>query len=209
MGERERIREAAFELVLERGWREVTEESVAERAGLDPAVFERSYADVEECLLAVYNEAAAEMMARVADAVAAEESWLEQMRALGQAIFEFLLEDERRARFFVVEVVSGGDRVRLARERDLKEICAQIDRGRFELDDPDSVGPDTAQAVAGAVFLRVSRKVMAGDFQGQGAVEIVPELMHSLVLPYLGEEAAIAELHRPPPPPPPVPTRRG
>lgn len=201
MTERKRIREAAYELAFERGWARVTPAVVSERAKLEPAAFERHYADVEECLLEVYEEAAAEMLSRLADAVAAEPTWLEQMRALGRAMIEFLLEDERRARFLVVEVASGGDRIRVARERDLNEICEMIDRGRLELDDPESVGPDTAVAAVGAIFLRVHQKVANGEFQS--AYETVPEFMHILVLPYLGEQAALAELRRPPPSPPP------
>ena len=197
--ERQRIREVAYELALERGWSQVNAAAVVERAELEPATFERLYSDVEECLLEVYEEAAAEMLSRLSDAVAAEPTWLEQMRALGLAMIEFLIEDERRARFFLVETTSGGDRIRVARERDVNEICKMVDRGRFELDDPESVGPDTAMSVVGAIFLRVRAKVASGEFQS--AYETVPEFMHILVLPYLGEEAAITELRRPPPSP--------
>jgi AcrR family transcriptional regulator len=196
---RRRIREAAFDLAVDRGWSAATREAVIERAEVEPATFERHFGDIEECLLDVYDEGAEEMLSKITRAVAAEPTWLEQMRALGRAMVEFLLEDRRRARFIVVEVASGGDRVRVARERDLGRVCAMIDRGRFELEDPDSVGSDTAVAVAGAIFLRVYQQVASGQFDV--AYEILPEMMHILVLPYLGEQAALAELHRPPPKP--------
>jgi AcrR family transcriptional regulator len=197
--DRRPIREAAFDLAVDSGWAAVTRDAVIDRAGIEPAAFERHYADVEECLLEIYDGQAKEMMTRVAGAVAAEPTWLEQMRALGRAMVDFLLEDRRRARFFVVEVACGGDRIRVARERDLGRLCEMIDRGRLELEDPESMDFDTAVAVAGAIFLRVRREIVNGSFDT--AYETVPELMHILVLPYLGEEAAIAELRRPPPKP--------
>jgi AcrR family transcriptional regulator len=200
IAERRRIRDAAYELALEHGLTDVTAAAVCGRAGLDSAAFELHYSDVEACLLEIYDEAAAEMLSRLEEAVAREPTWLEQMRSLGQAMIEFLLEDQRRARFLVVEVSSGGDRIRVARERDVKAICAMVDRGRLELDDPDSVGPDTALAAVGGIFLRVRQKVLSGQFDS--AYETVPEFMHTLVLPYLGEEAALAELRRPAPSPP-------
>lgn len=193
--ERAGLRRAGLELAAEGGYRQVSREGVTERAGLDPAAFDRHYGDLEDCLLDAYQEAFEEMFAAIDAATKVQPSWLEQMRALGPAVIEFLRADEPRARYLTVEVVSGGEHMRLARERDLAKICELIDRGRSESPDPDSVPDGTAMIVAGTIFLQIYQGILDGDLDS--AYEALPGAMHTIVLPYLGEEAALAELRRP------------
>jgi AcrR family transcriptional regulator len=193
--ERARLQEACIAAVVDGGYPGTSRDDVIAHSGLEPAAFDQYYEDFEACVLDTYEAAAKEMLRQVKAATAGG-SWLKQMRALGVTMTEFLREDDRRARFIVVEVVSAGDRIRVARERDLAEICELIDRGRYELDNPESIGPDTAMAVAGAIFLRIYQGMVAGQLER--AELILPEMMYTLVLPYLGEEAALAELHRRP-----------
>jgi AcrR family transcriptional regulator len=199
--ERAKLRRAALELAVERGYTELDRAAVIERAGLDPAAFDRHYADLEACMLDAYQDAFEAMFAAITEATSARSGWLEQMRALGPAVIEFLRSDQERARYLTVEVVSGGERIRLAREADLARICELIDRGREHSPDPEAIPEGTAMIVAGTIFLKIYQGMLEGNLDS--AYETMPEAMHTIVLPYLGERAALGELRRAPPSPPP------
>ncbi len=198
--DRATLRRAALELAAEFGYLEVTDDAVVERAGCSAAIFDKHYSDLEDCFLDAYEEAFEVMFTAISEATNAEAGWLEKMRALGPAVIEFLRDDEPRARYLTVEVVSGGDRLRVARENDLGRICELIDQGRAESPDPAAIPAGTAMVVAGTIFLRIYQGMLAGNLDQ--AYAAMPEAMHEIVLPYLGEEAALAELRREPPRPP-------
>ena len=75
-----------------------------------------------------------------------------------------------------------------------------IDLGRTELEDPDSLTRATAEAVGGAIFSRIRSEVECGDTATLPG--LLPKMMYTAVLPYLGPEVAAEELEIPPPPRP-------
>jgi AcrR family transcriptional regulator len=138
-----------------------------------------------------------ELVSQSLAAFEAEEGWLNQMRAMGYAILDFLLEDPRRARFLYVDMLSLGDRAQIIRDESLSSFTGLVDRGRQELDDPDSVSRTTAEGVAGAIYYRIHLTVVQDGLDA--LEELVPQLLYLAVLPYVGTAAALVELHRPPP----------
>jgi len=170
---------------------------VLEHAKVDRQTFERNFADLQECFVDVLAELSEQFLRAVAEACASESRWRLQIRAVAYAMLEFLVEDADRARFLFVESPFGGDRAQLIRDQGLEAMYDLIDRGRYELPDPDRVSRATAEAIAGTIFNRIHTAIE------QGALEVgtamVPELMYTVVLPYLGAEAAMEELSIPPP----------
>jgi hypothetical protein len=139
-----------------------------------------------------------ELMERVARAYAAAPAWREGMRAVAYELRRFLLEDPERAREMVLEAPFGDARTLEVRERGIAGLSALIDLGRAELPDPASVPPMVAEITAGAAYNRMHQSVEAGP--AALTVELVRELMYTVVLPYRGLEAAMLELSIPPPP---------
>lgn len=78
-------------------------------------------------------------------------------------------------------------------------LAELIDEGRAAPTTPASVTRVTAEALAGAIFHELC---LAAAREGSRPVEseLVPTLMFSAVLPYVGAEAAAEELRIPPPP---------
>lgn len=144
---------------------------------------------------------AEELMTRVGGAYAAAyaeaEAWADGMRAVAYELRSFLLDDPGRARRMVLEAPFADQRTREVRERGIAGLTALIDLARAELPDPDAIPPTVAEITAGAVFNRMHRAVEAGP--EALTVEMVRELMFTVVLPFLGLEAAMAELLIPPP----------
>jgi AcrR family transcriptional regulator len=195
--ERARIVEALVDLVARLGYEQTTLAMVLERAGVEEQVFHRYFVDVEDCFCEVLEEMNGELARRSLVAFEGKQGWLNQMRAMGYAIFDFLTEDPRRARLLYVDMLSLGDRAQIIRDESLSSFIELVDRGRQELDDPDSVSRATAEGVAGAVYYRIHATVVQNKLDGLS--DLVPQLMYLAVLPYVGTAAALTELHRSPP----------
>ncbi len=153
----------------------------------------------EERLCAALQEGTDELLGRVALAYGAHDAWAEQLRAAAYEIAAFLREDPVRARTMTVEVLSAGRRAQEIRDDGMRALVELIDRGREQLADPGSISRATAEGIAGSIYNRIHVEIAAGRCERLEAM--VPELMFSAVLPYLGTEAAMAELSVAPPSP--------
>ena len=152
--------------------------------------------DDEDRLCEELEEGTNELLTRVALAFTAEDAWIDRLRTVAYEMLRFLQEDQARARRMTVEVLSAGPRAQAVRDNGMQALIELIDQGRGELEDPDSMTRATAEGIGGAIYNRIHVEVAAGNFDG--LTSLVPGLMYSAVLPYLGTEAALAELHRPP-----------
>lgn len=195
--ERDRIARALVELVGTRGYRETGLVDVLAAAGVDETAFRRHFADKEECFLAVWDELTLAHGALAARAFESDRPWRERMRAAAWITLDYLQTDLCRTRFLVLEVLNAGELAQAHRDLAIVAQVEWIDAGRRELPDPDSVGRATAEHIAGAINEMLIRKTRSGEIL-QGA-QVMRELMYMAVRPYLGEEAARAELTMPVP----------
>jgi hypothetical protein len=98
----------------------------------------------------------------------------------------------------MVSSLEAGEGARLTREQTFLWCADLIDQGRSAAPEPDQVPAGAPMMAIGAVVELLAQKLEGG--LDAGFVEMVPPLMYGAVLPYLGEEAARAELRVPPPP---------
>lgn len=168
-----------------------------EAAGTTRSAFDRHFTDLEDCFTAYTSETLELFLVAVGAALQQVSGWREQIRATAYAIVRFFQEDERRTQMTLIEILSAGPRAQLVRDGGIDMMVTLIDQGRAEMADPDLLSRATAEAIAGAVFSRM-RLIFE---QGETALshEHVPELMYTVVLPYVGAEAALEELEIPPP----------
>lgn len=147
-------------------------------------------------LEAIVRSGTEQLLARVGAVFAAGASrgaaWVDQLRAVGYELRDFLREDEARARAMMIEAPHGNAATRRIREDGIEALAALIDLGRAEADDPGSIPRTAAEIAAGVVYNRIHVGVEAGV--GTLSDEMVRELMYTAVMPYLGIEAALAEL---------------
>lgn len=191
----ERIEAAFVEVVCERGYSATTVGAVCQRAGVDAEVFERRFSDLEDCLCSYFDNGASELLTASARVFfATEGSWRDCLRRVAFNLLRFLQEDPDRARVMMVEVLAAGDRARLVRDQGMQALTFFIDQGRTELDDPESMSVTTAEAICGAIFNQILFEVEKENFESLPG--LLPKLMYSAVLPYLGPEVAREELGR-------------
>lgn len=196
---RERIREAAIDLILAHGYGAPTVEMVVDRAGVSRAEFHSHFADLEDCCLQIYIENLSDFEEVVFGGFERPGAWRDRLRAAVYALARFLSERRREVRFDVVAMSSAGTLPQVHRERQLQRLVDIIDLGRQELDDPGSLSRATAEGVIGSIYALVVGEVQGG--RADGAVEgVVPDVMYVAVRPYLGHDAAMEEFRIPPPP---------
>jgi AcrR family transcriptional regulator len=191
------IGEAMVAIVGEKGYEGLTLELLLERSGFDESTFFRHFEDLDDCYCRTATELGKEFALRVADAFAAATAWRDRVRLVAYAMLEWLGEDLNRARFTVVEAFAAGERTQVARDDLFRGLYALIDLGRQEMADPRALTPATAEALGGTIFNHIRTETEAENCE---ALEYyAPRLMYSVVLPYLGPDAAAEELVMQPP----------
>ncbi|HAS11052.1 MAG TPA: TetR/AcrR family transcriptional regulator [Acidimicrobiaceae bacterium] len=119
--------EAAFELLANEGMSGTTVRAVCAHARLNPRYFYESFTDLDELLVAVYDDVFRQLKRRSADAVNAAEDDAAAMRASVAATVHFIAEDPRRGRILYSEAL-GNEALNLRRVRagaDLVELVLQ------------------------------------------------------------------------------------
>lgn len=191
---RERIAAAAIEEIGGAGFKAVSEEKIAARAGISLEQFHALYTDKTECYLRTYEAMVPEFMGRVGAAFAEGRDWRERLRRSAYASLDYFEEDPARSRFTTVELLEAGDHAAALVDASLTMLVELVDQGRFEADDPASIPRVTAETTVGSIWSLLSARIRSGQLADE---TVVPQLMYIAVGPYLGEEAAEAELVRP------------
>jgi AcrR family transcriptional regulator len=189
---RDRIATAIIGLAGTHGYEATSVEAVCGRAEVPSNEFESRFDGKEECYLDAYDEIAAEFGERVVAAYGAHTSWHDKVWAAGWAAIEFFEEDPVRARFYLVEINRAGDAAISRRNLNMQIFADLIDAGRAELVDPNALTRATAEIVAGAIYSTLQNKVLTGAIER--GEDFIVELVYLAMLPYLGLEAAEAEL---------------
>jgi len=193
VAERKLILDALIDVAADRGYAETTIEMVLERAGLDRPAFDRHFRGKYDCFLSAWQEINETCMREMLEAYNSCEEWPDRLRAVACEIVEGLRGDPSRANFSL-EVLAAGDAARARRDMTMRVLASLIDAGRNEMEDPEAVPHTTAEALAGAAYGQVYSRVVRGG--ADELPELVPQLMSAAVLPYLGLEAAMAELSK-------------
>jgi AcrR family transcriptional regulator len=197
--QRQRILVAMAEVTAELGAAQVTVAHIVARSGVSRRTFYELFSDREDCLRAALEMAFARANAAVLPAYEVSGRWREQMRAALAALLGFLDEEPALARLLVVESLGAGPAVQEHRTRILHALIAAVDDGRTGAGKGRGRQPPplTAEGVVGAVQAVIHARLQAPSTATLSS--LTPELMATVVHPYLGPAAAEAELHRPAP----------
>ena len=203
--ERERVAEiqrarmlgAMVDLTRERGAERVTVAHVVGRAGVSRRTFYELFEDREACLLEALDDALGRIEGAVMPAYRRERGWSARIGAALTAMLEYFDADPATAALCVVDSLAAGPEALERRASVVDALVGAVDRGRREAGTQAGLNRVIAEGVVGAVLgvlytrLRESAPKPLLSLRGQ--------LMSMIVLPYLGPEAAAAELARRPP----------
>jgi AcrR family transcriptional regulator len=197
--QRARLLAAAVRVVEDRGYANTTVAHITRRARVSRRTFYELFANREACLLAVLEDVIDQLRIELAAAGVEGLPWCERMRMGLWTILAFFDREPRLARLCVVHVLRGGSAVIERRERILAQLIAVVDEGRPASARSAALTPLTAEGVVGAAFTIVHARLLKDE--SPPLVDLQPELMGMIVLPYLGAAAARREQGRPAPVP--------
>jgi AcrR family transcriptional regulator len=192
--ERARVRRAAMQLVVERGFEGATVDALVENAKVDRATFEQDFDDLQDCCIKVYLANIDEFDRIVFSAVEQADGWRNRLRASAYAAIGYIQNRPVEARFNLVQMLTVGEMAQVFRDNYVERIIDLIDAGREELDDPDSLSRDVAAGVFGSIY-----EFLVKQFHDDADIgkldQYIPDLMYLAVRPYVGHEAALEELN--------------
>ncbi len=189
---RERILEAILVASGELGYEQVAVRHVIEQAQTSRATFYKHFEDREDCFAQAYGDAADWLYRRLSGAARRQPSWREGLRAALAELLEFCANQPAIAKALLVEVHAAGERS-LAQRRDLMErLSRALDSARREIPSRQAPPPITSDFIVGAIDTLLAAKLLDGD--AEHAPEMLPGLLHFVVMQYLGESAAWEEM---------------
>lgn len=175
------------------GYREVSVADAIAAAGVSRTTFYKHFGDKLDCYLAAYDAAADEVVATVEAGCEPAAPWVERVRGGLRAATELFAADPHLARALVVEVAAAGIEGQRRRAAMLERLAELLERAA-EPTDPD-VPPSTPVMAVGAAFGLISEEIESG--RAAELPERTPDLLFSVLVPYLGPGAAGAETHPP------------
>lgn len=190
--QRERLLAAMTRTVTEIGYNALTVQNVLTRAGISRPTFYEQFEDKEDCFLAAFDVAAAQMREYVQAAVAeAAPEWRSRLRGGIAALLRFAAEEPEAARLVVVEARASSP-AGLRRRDDLLDRFASCidDLVREGLDEPPSAL--AAAGVVGGIESVVYARLQKEEIDDLDS--LLPSLMYFVVLAYAGKEVAGEEL---------------
>jgi AcrR family transcriptional regulator len=199
--QRHRILLAAAETARQIGFANVTVTEIVLRAGVSRRTFYELFESREDALLAVFEEAIGAARAAVVPAYEREDAWLSQMRAALAALLRFLDAQPALGRFVMVDAFGGGNAMLERRTQVIAAAVDAVDMGRALARSQKGLSRMTTEGLVGGVLSIVHTRLLASE--SASLLPLLGPLMSILVRPYLGAQAAAAELDRDPPPSPP------
>ena len=176
--QRERLFAAAAAVFSRLGYADSTAEAISREAGMSKATFYEHFANKEECILVLFDEAATEVMRAMAAAGDAgpSETFEQRVEAGARAFCQTLAEHPEYAQTLLVEIIGAGPRAAARRdailqafadamERDFAHAAPRYGAGTF-------ASPDDAFAIIGASVELVSRQLRTG--QPADMLDLVP-----------------------------------
>jgi AcrR family transcriptional regulator len=202
--QRARMLSSAVAVVSEQGFERLTVARVTERARVSRRTFYDIFEDREDCFLAAFDEAVAELAGKVVPAFEREGRWREKIRAGLAALLEALDAHPNVCSLVVVDALAAGRSVAERRQRVLDTLSGVVDQGRGE--DASAVARElpglTGEGIVGAVAGVIHARVLERD--PAPLLDVLNPLMAMIVLPYQGHAAARREHERPVPAPSPA-----
>jgi AcrR family transcriptional regulator len=186
------IADAVVTTLYERGYPDATVEEFIERARITRADFDRHFTDKRDATISVLEAHLGAFVGRVGRAFGAVDGWPDNLRAAGYEMSRYMLENPELTWFVMVGVADAAEVIRAGRDRLFGWAAGLIEEGRIFVSDGRAVPASASLVAVGATVEALRRRLADGgglDIEGD-----LPRLMYAAVKPYLGEEAARAEL---------------
>jgi AcrR family transcriptional regulator len=189
---REDILAAMIRVVGANGYKETSVADVIEEAQTSRTTFYKYFEDKHDCFLAAYELLVEQVFGEVVAKCDGDAPWLARMTTGLTTIVDRFAVDPQLARTAVVEVAAAGADARQLHWDAIARFTEYLDAGRElagkEL--PENISLMSAGAVSGLIF----DELLAG--RADQLPQRLPDLLFAMLVPYLGPQAATAEMRR-------------
>jgi len=189
---RERLLEAMLLVSGELGYERVSVQDVIERAKASRATFYKHFEDKEDCFASAYREASEWLYQRLEGVAKRQPSWKEGLRAALAELLEFCANQPAISRALFVEALAAGGDAMAQHDLLMERLSHAIDGARREITSRQAPPPVTAAFMVGAIETLVRTKLMSDE--PETAPELLPGILHFVVMQFYGEDAAWEEL---------------
>ncbi len=178
-------------VVGEKGYEAVAIEDVIEAAETSRTTFYKYFEDKRTCFLAAYEMVVEDLIGELGSRCAAEPDWTTRVTKGLAAIVERFAADPALARTALVEVAAAGAEARQLYRDAIDRLAQCLDAGREPRGDlPKNISLMSVGAVSGLIF----DDIVAG--RAEQLMTRLPDLLFAMLVPYVGPEAATAEMRR-------------
>ena len=192
--QRERLFDGLVHTVAQKGYVDARVSDICQAAGVTRPAFYALFAGKEDAFLSTYRHGTAVLLDAMDQAYASAADWRGGAREALRVLLDVLAGVPAFAVMAIVEIDGAGPAARDARDRLLDDF------GRFFAQAPpipdSQVGPELIRAIVGGIYSTIRRHVAAGrtlDLPG-----LLPLLSYFMMVPFIGREAAEAELRAEP-----------
>jgi AcrR family transcriptional regulator len=192
--QRERILSAVADVTSVAGYREMSVEDIIVTAGISRRTFYEHFKNKDDAFLAAYDAVLAQLLAAVQEAFEQEQPGADRLRAGLAAFLDFIAREPAFARMCIVEALAAGGEAVNRRNAAMATFARGLDENARALGTPLHPPDLTAETIVGGVYEVIYTRVVRGEIRD--LPRLLPELMYSMVLPYAGPEAALAEYQR-------------
>jgi AcrR family transcriptional regulator len=176
--QRERLLRAAAAEFAQRGYTGASSESISRRAGMSKATFYEHFANKEECIIALFDAAAARVGRSMAAAAreVGEESPRRRIEASTRAFLTSLANHPEYAQTLLVEIIGAGPPAARRRDEIMQRFADRLDADNAAAAQRGLIdrfaSPYDAFAIVGAITELVSRQVRLGE--PEDVLELAP-----------------------------------
>ncbi|GIF06665.1 TetR/AcrR family transcriptional regulator [Actinoplanes siamensis] len=183
--QRERLHDALVHTVAEKGWANARVSDICAAAGVTRPAFYALFAGKEDAFLDTYRHGTGVVLRLMDEAYASAGDWRSGARAALKVLLDVLASVPAFATMAIVEIDAAGP---LAR-RERTELLGRF--ARFFAEAPD-VPDGLVDAVVGGIYSAIYGHVCAGRVAA--LPELLPTLGYFMMAPFVGRDAAAAEL---------------
>lgn len=186
--QRKRLFAGAARAVAEHGYVQVSVGHVIEHAGVSRSTFYEHFENKQACFGAAHEDAFDRLMTVLVNACVGRPDWPAKLVAAIDAAIDFAVASPEVARLLLFETLAGEPE--LGRQvLDSNELLTGLLRnGREQSPQAVSLPEVTERALVGAATAVIGSRLLAGRVDL--LPELKPELVHLMLIPYVGSEEA-------------------
>jgi AcrR family transcriptional regulator len=191
--QRQRILAAVAEICSASGYVAMSVEDIVVTSGVSRRTFYDNFRGKEDVYLAAYDEVTKQLLARVSDAYNEADGLVAKVRDSLATFLNFVADEPAFADMCIVEVMAAGPTAIERRNRTMAAFAELIEQAAAAELPKSKLPPSlTAETLVGGIYEVVYARVLQGH--GSELPALLPDLLFSVLLPYLGRETAASLL---------------